>query len=100
MLPSVVQINTSTSTGSGVVYDGNGDIVTNAHVVGTAQTVQVQSSTGNSALQAKVIGAFAPDDLAVIRVTSGAARCARRTSAAPAVSRPARSCWRWAARSG
>src|SRR5216684_166268 len=34
VLPSVVQINTSTSTGSGVVYDDKGDIVTNAHVVG------------------------------------------------------------------
>jgi S1-C subfamily serine protease len=72
VLPSVVQINTSTSTGSGVVYDGNGDIVTNAHVVGAAQTVQVQSSTSDSMLSAKVIGAFTPDDLAVIRVTSGA----------------------------
>jgi putative serine protease PepD len=36
VLPSVVQITTSTATGSGVVYDDKGDIVTNAHVVGDA----------------------------------------------------------------
>jgi S1-C subfamily serine protease len=72
VLPSVVQINTSTSTGSGVVYDGKGDIITNAHVVGSAQTMQVLSDTSKSTLQATVIGTFPPDDLAVIRVTSGA----------------------------
>ena len=34
VLPSVVQISTSQAQGSGVVYDDEGDIVTNAHVVG------------------------------------------------------------------
>jgi len=80
VLPSVVEINTSDATGSGVVYDDKGDIVTNAHVVGNATTVQVQSSkTGTNeeaasttTLQAKVIGTFTPDDLAVVRVTSDA----------------------------
>ena len=38
VLPSVVEISTSERSGSGVVYDGKGDIVTNAHVVGTAAT--------------------------------------------------------------
>jgi putative serine protease PepD len=71
-LPSVVQISTSDATGSGVVYDDKGDIVTNAHVVGSASTVQVVTDVGGATLTAKVIGAFAPDDLAVIRVTSGA----------------------------
>jgi len=71
VLPSVVQINTQTGTGSGVVYDGNGDIVTNAHVVGDATNVQVVPATGGATLQAKVLGSFPPDDLAVIRVTSG-----------------------------
>src|SRR4051812_22995351 len=32
-LPSVVQIQRSNGLGSGVVMDGSGDIVTNAHVV-------------------------------------------------------------------
>jgi putative serine protease PepD len=67
VLPSVVQITTDKSTGSGVVYDKHGDIVTNEHVVGTAKTVKIQESVGNKSLTGKVIGDFAPDDLAVIR---------------------------------
>jgi putative serine protease PepD len=70
VLPSVVQISASNSTGSGVVYDSKGDIVTNEHVIGKATTVQVRPATGNKVLTAKVIGEFATDDLAVIRVTS------------------------------
>jgi putative serine protease PepD len=72
VLPSVVEINTSNATGSGVVYDDKGDIVTNAHVVGDAHTVQVLASGGATGLQATVIGTFTPDDLAVIRVASDA----------------------------
>ena len=69
VLPSVVQISTQDSTGSGVVYDSQGDIVTNEHVVGNAKKVKVQESVGNHSFEAKVVGEFAPDDLAVIRVT-------------------------------
>ena len=72
VLPSVVQISTPDSTGSGVVFDDQGDIVTNAHVVGSASTAQVTSDVSGGMLTAKVVGVFAPDDLAVIRVTSGA----------------------------
>ncbi|MGB6455441.1 MAG: trypsin-like peptidase domain-containing protein [Streptosporangiaceae bacterium] len=68
VLPSVVQITTSNSTGSGVVYDSSGDIVTNAHVIGTATSVMVREPVGNEEMSAKVIGTFPPDDLAVIRV--------------------------------
>jgi S1-C subfamily serine protease len=71
VLPSVVQISTPDATGSGVVYDGKGDIVTNAHVVGSASAVQVVPDIGGATLTAKVVGVYAPDDLAVIRVTSG-----------------------------
>jgi S1-C subfamily serine protease len=35
-LPSVVQITTDEGLGSGVVFDGQGNIVTNAHVVGSS----------------------------------------------------------------
>jgi len=72
VLPSVVQITTNNSTGSGVVYDNKGDVVTNEHVIATATTVKVVDSVGNKTLPAKVIGEFAPDDLAVIRVQSDA----------------------------
>jgi S1-C subfamily serine protease len=71
VLPSVVQISTSSGSGSGVVYDTKGDIVTNAHVVGTATTLQVGPASGGKPLPAQVVGVFAPDDLAVIRVDSG-----------------------------
>jgi putative serine protease PepD len=72
VLPSVVQISSDNSTGSGVVYDSKGDIVTNQHVVGNAKTVDVLPASGTSAVKADVIGVFKPDDLAVIRVTSDA----------------------------
>jgi putative serine protease PepD len=72
VLPSVVQIATNNSTGSGVVYDSKGDIVTNAHVVGTATSVTVREPVGNKQLSATVIGTFPPDDLAVIRVQGNA----------------------------
>ena len=72
VLPSVVQISTSEGTGSGVVYDAKGDIVTNAHVVGTATSLQVGLASGGKPLAATVVGVFAPDDLAVIRVQAGA----------------------------
>src|SRR5690242_15096225 len=71
VLPSVVQISTSEGSGSGVVYDTKGDIVTNAHVVGSATTVRVSPASGGKPLPADVVGVFAPDDLAVIKVASG-----------------------------
>jgi S1-C subfamily serine protease len=36
-----VEVATTDGLGSGVVYDTNGDIVTNAHVVGTSSQFQV-----------------------------------------------------------
>jgi putative serine protease PepD len=74
VLPSVVQIFTSDSTGSGVVYDGKGDIVTNAHVVGTAKTVEVVPATGGETVTARVVGTFPAGDLAVVRVESDAGK--------------------------
>ncbi len=71
VLPSVVQISTNDSTGSGVVYDEKGDVVTNAHVIGDAKTVDVLLA-GGTTLSADVVGKFTPDDLAVIRVTKDA----------------------------
>jgi S1-C subfamily serine protease len=65
--PSVVQIQTSEGLGSGIVFDSKGDIVTNDHVVGTSTSFTVTTSTGKQ-LTGKLVGTFAPDDLAVIRV--------------------------------
>ena len=72
VLPSVVEISTASGSGSGVVFDSKGDIVTNAHVVGTATAVQVGLASGGKTLAAHVTGVFAPDDLAVIKVDAGA----------------------------
>jgi putative serine protease PepD len=70
VLPSVVQITTSQDLGSGVVYDTQGDIVTNAHVIGDAKSFQVQLATGGSPLAAGLVSSFPANDLAVIRLSN------------------------------
>lgn len=67
-LPSVVEIRTSSGLGSGVVFDKQGDVVTNAHVVGAANSFQVVVAGSSQALPATLVGTFGPDDLAVIKV--------------------------------
>jgi S1-C subfamily serine protease len=64
--PSVVLIQTSNGLGSGVVYDTNGNIVTNAHVVGDETQFTVSTSDGRQ-MAATLVGSFPVDDLAVIR---------------------------------
>lgn len=66
----VVQISNPQGLGSGVVFDSRGDVVTNAHVVAGGGPFKVTDSRGRS-YQGTLVGAFAPDDLAVIR-TQGA----------------------------
>ncbi|WP_155348007.1 S1C family serine protease [Acrocarpospora pleiomorpha] len=68
VLPSIVQITTGTGLGSGVVFDTQGHIVTNAHVVGGAREFQVTLATGGQPRSATLVGAFAAGDLAVIKV--------------------------------
>ncbi len=67
--PSVVEISTTSGLGSGVIFDKKGDIVTNAHVVGTEQDFTVTFSDGRTA-PGRLVGAYVPDDLAVINVAS------------------------------
>src|ERR1035437_7913859 len=67
--PSVVEIETSAGLGSGVIYDTKGDIVTNAHVVGTEPTFTVTLSDGRS-FPGTLVGEYTPDDIAVIRITA------------------------------
>ncbi|HET9898010.1 MAG TPA: trypsin-like peptidase domain-containing protein [Streptosporangiaceae bacterium] len=68
MLPSVVEIRTSGGLGSGVVFDSAGDIVTNAHVVGSSRQFSVLISGAAAPRTATLVGKYAPDDLAVIKV--------------------------------
>ncbi|MCD6728212.1 MAG: trypsin-like peptidase domain-containing protein [Solirubrobacteraceae bacterium] len=67
---SVVQIQTDSGLGSGVVYDDRGDIVTNNHVVGTAKEFIVTLAKGDRH-KATLVGTFPAGDLAVIRLESG-----------------------------
>lgn len=73
VLPSIVEITTSVGLGSGIVFDSRGDIVTNDHVVGKSTSFKVQFASSASPVKATLVGTFAADDLAVIRVsdTSG-----------------------------
>jgi S1-C subfamily serine protease len=58
----------STRLGSGFVFDNQGHIITNYHVVGNAKTVDVTFVDGNS-YNAKVIGTDPFSDIAVIQIT-------------------------------
>ncbi len=60
--PSKFMIN----TGSGFIWDGAGNIVTNAHVVHGAGTITLWLASGDQ-LDAEVVGVAANYDLAVIR---------------------------------
>ncbi|MBX5451676.1 S1C family serine protease, partial [Thermogemmatispora sp.] len=70
--PAVVQINVSTASGasgigSGVIIDKRGYIVTNYHVVESAQQIEVVMADGTH-LTAQVAGTDPADDLAVIKI--------------------------------
>jgi S1-C subfamily serine protease len=57
-------------TGSGFVYDTEGDIVTNYHVIEDADQLLVTLSNGQ-VYDATVVGSDPADDLAVIRIDAG-----------------------------
>jgi putative serine protease PepD len=65
--PSVVLVRTSQGLGSGIVYDNQGDIVTNNHVVANSNSFQVVMAGGKQ-YAANLVGTFGPDDLAVLHV--------------------------------
>jgi serine protease Do len=80
--PSVVHVSTLTtmrrraftapyaSSGSGWVWDQDGHIVTNAHVVESSDRVQVQFFDGELR-EAEVVGLDLRSDIAVLKVTPG-----------------------------
>src|SRR4029077_9845633 len=77
--PAVVRITVSgtapdssgtipeTGIGSGVIYDSNGWILTNHHVVSTAKTVQVELKDGRI-MTGTVYGIDTLTDLAIVKV--------------------------------
>jgi S1-C subfamily serine protease len=56
-----------------VVYDGAGNIVTNAHVVGSDQQFQVLTPGSAAPLQARLVGTYPQGDLAVVAVAANPA---------------------------
>jgi S1-C subfamily serine protease len=67
VLPGVVSIQTGQSEGSGFVFDGDGHVVTNQHVVEGTSEVEVAFASGFKAY-GTVIGSDADADIAVIKV--------------------------------
>ena len=65
--PGIVIIQTATALGSGWVYNADGYIVTNQHIVGTDTKVEVDFPTGNK-VYGTVVGSDPNSDLAVIKV--------------------------------
>jgi len=79
VLPSTVHLRVSTRTpdgdsdlanGSGWVLDDQGHLVTNAHVVATAEAIRVEFFDGR-VTEAQVIGLDARTDIAVLKVDPG-----------------------------
>lgn len=69
--PGTVAIFTATGQGSGFVYDAQGHVVTNYHVVEGATTVEVRFTSGYMAY-GTVIGTDLDSDIAVIKVDAPA----------------------------
>jgi putative serine protease PepD len=68
VLPSVVEITHEGAVGSGVVFDNQGNIVTIAHVVGTATGFEVRLAHSSTVRQATLVYSYPTEDLAVIRL--------------------------------
>lgn len=78
VVPTVVAISNSAQgfigdipqgSGSGIIFDPNGYIVTNNHVIEGADKITVKLASGKT-LDAKLIGSDSKSDLAVIRVNA------------------------------
>ena len=77
VMPSVVNISVLTDVqtqeggvGSGVIYDGEGHIITNSHVAGNAEELLVTLSDGSN-YPAELIGFSDVVDIAVIKIDPG-----------------------------
>jgi 2-alkenal reductase len=71
VLPGVVSISTGNSQGSGFMFDSNGHIITNQHVVDGTNEVEVAFSSGYKAY-GTVVGSDSDADIAVVKVDAPA----------------------------
>ncbi|MCK8438404.1 trypsin-like serine protease [Streptomyces sp. D2-8] len=73
--PSIVEISADSgagsSTGSGVIITGDGEIITNNHVISGASQIKVTTNDGKS-YSAKVVGTDSKKDLALIKLENAA----------------------------
>jgi putative serine protease PepD len=72
--PAVVSVRAEGSggEGTGFLVDGDGTIVTNAHVAGEAERAQVSFGDDGRTVAARVLGSDPSSDIAVLRVDAGA----------------------------
>ncbi|MGD2102914.1 MAG: trypsin-like peptidase domain-containing protein [Acidimicrobiia bacterium] len=84
ILPSVVDIATNLGSGSGVIYDSDGLIVTAAHVVAGVDDVRVRFADGEQ-VGGTVVGSAPEVDIAVIEVDRGGLPAATFSTAKPRV---------------
>ena len=80
--PSVVSVLVGPSQGSGVIYDENGLIVTNAHVVGNASAAEVVLLSG-ARLEARVRATDPLTDVALLEVDRDGLPAAEFSDALP-----------------
>ena len=65
--PTVVSVSQPAGSGSGIIVDKSGVVLTNAHVVGDSRTVEVGLADGRT-LDGQVLGRDPSIDVAVVRV--------------------------------
>jgi serine protease DegQ len=82
--PSVVAVERPGGEGSGVIYDSDGLVVTNNHVVAGADAVTVVLATGKE-VPAEVVATDPLTDLAVLRVALGGLPAAEFATEVPPV---------------
>jgi putative serine protease PepD len=69
----VVEVSTPQGQGSGFVYDAEGHVITNEHVVSGASSISVKLWNGKS-YSAQLVGEDASTDLAVLKIDAPAAQ--------------------------
>jgi putative serine protease PepD len=69
--PGVVSVQVGSASGTGFVVRADGTIVTNAHVVGSADTATVRFNDSGRLVEADVLGTDPSSDLAALRVDPG-----------------------------
>jgi serine protease DegQ len=82
--PSVVTVLVDNGLGSGIIYDSNGDIVTNNHVVAGSLHYTVALATGER-LTATLVGTDPQTDIAVVHVDRSSLPPATFASGVPPV---------------